>query len=119
MLLGAIPADCTLTAPESAFDTWEGGPWQLDEAARMAAARDLATRKRALLLQYASTQVAVLQDAVDLQIASDAEVLAVQSWKTYRILLNRVDSMGAELAEGDWPTSSDPAAADRYLLTNG
>ncbi len=119
MLLGAIPADCTLTAPESAFDTWEGGPWQLDEAARMAAARDLATRKRALLLQYASTQVAVLQDAVDLQIASDAEVLAVQSWKTYRILLNRVDSMGAELAEGDWPTRSDPAAADRYLLTNG
>lgn len=114
-----MPADCTLTAPESAFDTWEGGPWQLDEAARLAAARDMATRKRALVLQYASTQVAALQDAVDLQIASDAEVLAVKSWKTYQILLNRVDSIGAGLAEGDWPTCSDPAATDRYLSTNG
>ena len=114
-----MPADCTLTAPESAFDTWEGGPCQLDEAARLAAARDMATRKRALVLQYASTQVAALQDAEDLQIASDAEVLAVKSWKTYRILLNRVDSIGAGLAEGDWPTCSDPAATDRYLSTNG
>lgn len=63
-----------MTAPESAFDTWEGGRWQLDEAAELAAAKDLATRKRALLLQYASTQVAALQDAVNLEIASDAEV---------------------------------------------
>lgn len=114
-----MPVDCTLTAPESAFDTWEGGLWQLDEAARLAAARDIATCKRALVLQYASTQVAALQDAVDLQIASDAEVLAVKSWKTYRILLNRVDNIGAGLAEGDWPTSSDPAAMNRYLSTNG
>jgi len=74
LLLGALPADYTLTAPEPAFDTWEGGQWQLDEAGQLAAARDLATRTRALLLQYANTQVAALQDAVDLEIASDAEV---------------------------------------------
>lgn len=114
-----MPADCTLIAPESAFDTWEGGPWPLDEAARLAAARDMATRKRALVLQYVSTQAATLQDAVDLQIASDAEVLAIKSWKTYQILLNRVDSIGAGLAEGDWPTSSDPTATYRYLSMNG
>ena len=40
----------------------------------MAAAKALATRKHALLLQYASTQVAALQDAIDMEIASDAEV---------------------------------------------
>ncbi len=32
------------------------------------------TRKRVLLLQYPSIQVAAVQDAVDLAIASDAEV---------------------------------------------
>jgi hypothetical protein len=119
LLLGALPADYTLTAPESAFDKWEAGQWQLDETAQLAAAKDLATRKRALLLQYASTQVAALQDAVDLDIATDAEAKALKSWKTYRVQLNRLDTIGAVPAEGDWPTSPDPAATDRYLSANG
>lgn len=67
LLLGALPASYTLTEPDSACDTWEGGQWQLDESAQLAA------RKRALL-QYASTSVAFLQDAVELDIASDAEI---------------------------------------------
>lgn len=119
LLLGALPAEYTLTAPESAYDKWADGQWQLDEAAKLAAAKDLATRKRALLLQYASTQVNALQDAVDLEIASDAEVQALKSWKTYRVLLNRVETIGAVPAESDWPASPSPAATDRYLSAQG
>lgn len=118
LLLGALPADYTLTAPESAFDKWEDGQWHLDEAAQLAAAKALSTRKRALLLQYASNQVNALQDAVDLEIATEAETKALKSWKTYRVLLNRVDTIGAVPAEGDWPASPDPDATFGYLAAN-
>jgi hypothetical protein len=118
-LLGALPSDYTLAAPLTEFDTWQDDHWQLDEAAQLAAAKALATRKRALLLQYASNQVDALQDAVDLEIATEAETKALKSWKTYRVLLNRVDTIGAVPAEGDWPTSPDPAATTGYLTAQG
>lgn len=119
MLLGALPVDYTLTAPESAFDKWEDGQWHLDEAAQLAAQKATATRKRALLLQYASSQVNALQDAVDLEIATEAEAKTLKSWKTYRVLLNRVDTVGAVPAESDWPVSPDPAATTDYLAAQG
>lgn len=39
LLLGALPAYYTLTAPDSALNTWGGGQWQLDESAQLAAAK--------------------------------------------------------------------------------
>lgn len=117
-LLGPLPSDYTLVAPLSEFDTWQDDHWQLDEAAQLAAAKALATRKRALLQQYASNQVNALQDAVDLEIATEAETKALKSWKTYRVLLSRVDTIGAVPAEGDWPASPDPDATSGYLAAN-
>lgn len=117
-LLGPLPSDYTLVAPLTEFDTWEDDHWQLDEAAQLTAAKALATRKRALLLQYASNQVNALQDAVDLEIATENETKALKSWKTYRVLLNRVDTIGAVPAESDWPASPDPAATDSYLAAS-
>lgn len=117
-LLGPLPRDYTLVAPLSEFDTWQDDHWQLDEAAQLAADKALATRKRALLLQYASNQVNALQDAVDLEIATEAETKALKSWKTYRVLLNRVDTIGTVPAEGDWPASPDPDATSGYLAAN-
>lgn len=119
LLLGALPADYTLTAPESAYDKWEDGQWHLDKAAQLAAQKASATRKRALLLQYASNQVNALQDAVDLEIASDAEAQALKAWKTYRVLLNRVDTVGSVPADDAWPASPDPAATAGYLTAQG
>ncbi len=117
-LLGPLPSDYTLVAPLTEFDTWQDDHWQLDETAQMAAAKALATRKRALLLQYASNQVNALQDAVDLEIATKAETKALKAWKTYRVLLNRVDTIGTVPAEGGWPTSPDPDATSGYLAAN-
>lgn len=114
-LLGALPSDYTLAAPLTEFDTWQDDHWQLDEAAQLAAAKALATRKRALLLQYASSQVNALQDAVDLEIATEAETKALKSWKTYRVLLNRVDTIGAVPAESDWPQSPFPTETQLWL----
>ncbi|WP_276525720.1 tail fiber assembly protein [Photorhabdus heterorhabditis] len=35
--------------------------------------------------------VALLQDTVDLDIATEAEKAALQEWKEYRVMLSRID----------------------------
>ncbi|HBA9999127.1 TPA: tail fiber assembly protein, partial [Escherichia coli] len=42
-----------------------------------------------------------LQDAVDLEIATEKETLLLEAWKKYRVLLNRVDTSTAPDIE--WP----------------
>ncbi|EBT4540571.1 tail fiber assembly protein [Salmonella enterica] len=53
------------------------------------------------LLQIASEKVAPLQDAVDLDIATDDEKAQLDEWKKYRVLVNRVDTSTAPKI--DWP----------------
>lgn len=115
LLLGALPADYTLTAPESVYDKWQDGQWHLDEATQLAAQKATSTRRRALLLQYASSQVNALQDAVDLEIVTESEARALKAWKTYRVLLNRVDTTGSVPAESDWPESPFPIETQLWL----
>ena len=53
------------------------------------------------LLSEANNSIAPLQDAVDLDMATEAEAAALQAWKKYRVLLNRVDTSTAP--DIDWP----------------
>lgn len=53
------------------------------------------------LLDKAARVIAPLQDAVDLDIATEAEKSALLAWKKYRVLLNRVDISTAP--DIDWP----------------
>ncbi|MDT4620715.1 tail fiber assembly protein, partial [Escherichia coli] len=48
---------------------------------------------------------APLQDAVDLEIATEEETLLLEAWKKYRVLLNRVDTSTAPDIE--WPEEPD------------
>ncbi|EEJ9248011.1 tail fiber assembly protein, partial [Salmonella enterica subsp. enterica serovar Muenchen] len=50
------------------------------------------------LLQIASEKISPLQDAVDLDIATDDEKAQLNEWKKYRVLVNRVDT-----SNPDWP----------------
>ncbi|ASG88693.1 phage tail protein [Salmonella enterica subsp. salamae] len=50
------------------------------------------------LLQIASEKIALLQDEVDLDIATDDEKAQLDEWKKYRLLVNRVDTSAP-----DWP----------------
>ncbi|MBX4132287.1 tail fiber assembly protein [Frischella sp. Ac48] len=47
--------------------------------------------KKNRLISEASNQIAYLQDAVDLEIATDEEKTVCAAWKKYRILLNRIN----------------------------
>ncbi len=53
------------------------------------------------LMQVASEHIAPLQDAVDLEIATEEETSLLEARKKYRVLLNRVDTSTAQDIE--WP----------------
>lgn len=50
------------------------------------------TAKKAELIAAATDRISVLQDAVDLDMATDSETAALPLWKKYRVLLSRIDA---------------------------
>lgn len=56
-------------------------------------------QKKASLMAEATATIAPLQDAMDLDIAMDDEMVQLAAWKKYRVLLMRVDA-----AAPVWPT---------------
>lgn len=51
----------------------------------------IATEKRTILRSKADSQIAWLQDAVDLNTATDIEIASLTEWKLYRIEISRID----------------------------
>ncbi|MEX0424421.1 tail fiber assembly protein [Providencia rettgeri] len=63
-----------------------------------------ADQQKQSLLAEANNAIAPLQDAVDLDMATDEEKAQLTAWKKYRVLLNRVDTSTAP--DIDWPEKS-------------
>ncbi|PZZ31534.1 tail fiber assembly protein [Escherichia coli] len=78
--LGPLPENVTWLSPEGEFQKW---------------------KTKNSLMQVASEHIAPLQDAVDLEIATEEETSLLEAWKKYRVLLNRVDTSTAQDIE--WP----------------
>ncbi|KMW71892.1 phage tail fiber assembly [Photorhabdus luminescens subsp. luminescens] len=57
--------------------------------------------KKQQFIVEASQQIAPLQDAVDLGIATKEEETALSVWKKYRVMLNRVDI--SQAPDIEWP----------------
>ncbi|MGL9719840.1 tail fiber assembly protein [Symbiopectobacterium sp.] len=62
-------------------------------------------REKAELMQIACIAIAPLQDAVDLDMATETEKSALLAWKKYRVLLNRLDISNA--SDIEWPIPPD------------
>ncbi|CAH3933145.1 hypothetical protein AI2795V1_4750 (plasmid) [Serratia marcescens] len=60
-----------------------------------------AVRKKSLLITRASNAIAPLQDAVELGMATEKEKAQLVAWKTYRIMLNRIDT--SQETDFTWP----------------
>ncbi|MCW7548509.1 tail fiber assembly protein [Photorhabdus sp. APURE] len=58
------------------------------------------SKKQQFILE-ASQQIAPLQDAVDLGIATKEEEMALSVWKKYRVMLNRVNI--SQASDIEWP----------------
>lgn len=101
--LGPLAAELTLQAPATPHDTWNGQQWVTDQAAQQAT--EVASAQNELLQRQriANEHIALLADAVELGMATEAESAAFLAWKTYRVLLSRVDIQTApDIA---WPVA--------------
>lgn len=97
--LGPLPDDVVSVAPEGHFVKWDGEQWVRDAEAEKTAQITQATQQKESLLALATSKIGPLQDAVDLEIATEEETAALSEWKKYRVLLNRVDNLNPQ-----WPT---------------
>ncbi|HAZ8818493.1 TPA: tail fiber assembly protein [Citrobacter koseri] len=57
--------------------------------------------QQSALMNAATDAIAPLQDAVDLDEATEEELLLLKEWKKYRVMLNRLDLSSAP--EINWP----------------
>ncbi|MDE9430630.1 tail fiber assembly protein [Xenorhabdus bovienii] len=64
-----------------------------------------AEREKQHRLSQAANKIAPLNDAVDLNIATDEEKSALAQWRHYRVLINRVDCSTAPNI--NWPKKPD------------
>ena len=82
----------TREAPPDNTSIRVDGAWVPDPAKVAAAAKVSADAAVAAGLAEAARQIAVLQDAVDIGMATDAEAALYTDWRRYRVLLSRVQS---------------------------
>lgn len=64
-----------------------------------------ALKEKQSSMKLASEAIAPLQDAIDLGIATDKELIQLNAWKQYRVDLNRVDTSTAP--DVDWPINPE------------
>ncbi|MCA6999705.1 tail fiber assembly protein [Dickeya solani] len=82
------------------YHTWdaEAGKWVITDDAQKQKKSDqilAASSQKVRPLNEATKEIAPLQDAVDLEMATDDEKAQLTAWKKYRVLLNRVDTSTA------------------------
>lgn len=98
---GDYPPDTTIYPPSTPYDKWNGERWVTDKTEKTAAEIAGATATKAALIKSASVKIAPLQDAVDLDMATDDEKARLNEWRKYRVLLTRVDtSLALDIS---WP----------------
>lgn len=98
-LPGYYPEGTTTQAPATPYDKWDGSAWVTDTEAQHAADMAEVEQKKEFLLAEANIAILPLQDAFELDMATDAEKSLLLAWKKYRVLLMRVDT-----AKPVWPT---------------
>ncbi|SFN72295.1 virus tail fibre assembly protein, lambda gpK [Izhakiella capsodis] len=86
-----------ITANESGYPVLSDPPPPTQEQLLAAA-----EYKRSKLMAEATQTIDTLQDAVDLDMATDDEKQSLASWKKYRVLLSRVDC-----TKPTWPERPD------------
>ncbi|ELB7803821.1 MULTISPECIES: tail fiber assembly protein [Enterobacter cloacae complex] len=106
--LGELPSDVTTIAPEGDYMRWDDNKWIKDSDAERAAAVSHAIEEKKQLQKAATEIINTLQDAVDLDMATEKEIVLLSEWKAFRVLLNRVDTSKAP--EIEWPEVPDNVA---------
>lgn len=89
--LGLLPENVTAIAPDGQYQKWNGTSWVKDEESEKSAELAKVIEQKKDLMQMANDIIAPLQDAVDLDMATDEEKQQLTDWRKYRVLLSRID----------------------------
>lgn len=104
---GVTTVELEPNQPVSIGYTYEDGvftapPLTEEELAAQESARKAANMSnKDTLMSQASQRISVLQDAVELEMATEEETALLPLWKKYRVLLSRIDANTAD--EVKWP----------------
>ncbi|HAZ8269232.1 tail fiber assembly protein [Citrobacter koseri] len=99
--LGSLPDNVVSVAPDGIYVKWDGKAWVHDAETEKMALVSHARQQKDSLLELAASKMAPLQDAVDLDIATEDEATLLLSWKKYRVLINRINPDDAP--DINWP----------------
>ncbi|TDB56173.1 tail fiber assembly protein [Photorhabdus luminescens] len=99
--IGELPETLTFKKPDTNYDKWNGEEWVVDKDLLKSSQINDAKQKQVEMLRHASDTLSLLQDSVDLEIATDSEKAALLEWKKYRVLLARVDIL--QTPDIEWP----------------
>ncbi|ROR58833.1 tail fiber assembly protein [Providencia sp. PROV179] len=99
--IGDLPLTLTLLEPKTEFDKWNGKKWVTDTEAQKAVLVAQTEQEKAQRLEEANATITYLQDAIEVGLDDDDYQAKLTAWKTYRVLLNRVDTSLAP--DIDWP----------------
>jgi hypothetical protein len=99
--IGDLPDNLTLLAPQTVYDKWNDNKWVTDKTAQQAAYVAAAEEKKTQLLNEASVKINSLQYAIDTGLATNSDEEQILAWKTYHVLLSRIDTSKAPDIE--WP----------------
>jgi hypothetical protein len=96
---GKLPEGFSIRRGEWVFDGKKVVPrtWSKEELIAQA------QKTKSALLDEAAKVIVPLQDASDIEMATEEELQQLRAWKTYRVLLSRVDVSTAP--DIDWPES--------------
>lgn len=89
---GPIPDTVTTSAPSTPYDKWDGSAWVTDADAQHIADIAAADLQKKQMITQVSDDISILQDAVNLNIATDDEKSRLTALQAYRVQLNRVDA---------------------------
>ncbi|TDB61665.1 tail fiber assembly protein [Photorhabdus khanii] len=99
--IGELPGTMTFKKPDTDYDKWNGKEWVVDKDLLKSHQINEAKQQQAARLQQANETLSLLQDSVDLEVATDSEKAALLEWKKYRVLLSRVDT--SQAPDVEWP----------------
>ena len=101
---GPLPEGVTETPKPTPFHIWSDSGWIVDDDLVVADAIVKTKNERDHKLAIATSQIAPLQDAVDLEDATDKEVSMLKKWKQYRVALNRIGDQPGYPKTIEWPS---------------
>lgn len=99
--IGELSQDYTFLEPNSQFDEWNGVEWVKNTEREKECIIAANENKKASLLSVANSEITVLSDAVEFDIATDDDVRLLPLWRKYRVLLTRIDTN--QVVDITWP----------------